>query len=536
MEKQISTSRSGRRSRLLAALIVTVLASDLGLKAQGPPAVHGTGTANTVPLWTGTTAIANSALNQSGGNLSTSGSMTAASFTGNGSGLTNVNAATLGNLPASSFAQLAAGSNAFSGSVSIGGILSGATISSGNGGFQFGSTQVLSILPGLFNLYVGQSAGQGAGASNTGTQNSSTGYQTLFLNTTGSYNTAVGTSALYSNTTGANNTAAGDFALNKNSTGVDNTALGMEALLNNTTGGLNTATGTFALHSNTTGAVNTATGNNALLSNTTGSRNTGIGDGSLYYSTTGNDNTAVGRLSLTALLTGSNNVAIGSNAGTNFNGAESNNIDINNGGATGESGVIRVGDPNNQTAAFIAGINGVTTGSVTTSTVLVDSNGQLGTIASSRRYKEDIHDMGVASDGLLRLHPVTFRYKKAYADGSKPVQYGLIAEEVAEVYPDLVVRGKDGQPETVQYYKLDAMLLNEVQKLAGLHHSDEQEIAADQKRISELQRQIDDQRKQFDEQQVTLKQLLAQVRVLQASVSTSHSRPEAVSTSSLSVK
>src|SRR5213079_299124 len=168
-----------------------------------------------------------------------------------------------------------------------------------------------------------------------------------------------------------------------------------------------------------------------------------------------------------------------------------------------------IGTAGAHTSTFIAGINGVTPAGNTTSTVLVDGNGQLGTIASSRRYKEGIHDMGAASDGLLRLRPVTFRYKKPYADGSKPIQYGLVAEEVAEVYPDLVVRGKDGQVETVQYYKLDAMLLNEVQKLARLH-------TADQAQIAKLQSQIAEQRKQAQQQEAATKQLLAQVRVIQA--------------------
>ena len=146
--------------------------------------------------------------------------------------------------------------------------------------------------------------------------------------------------------------------------------------------------------------------------------------------------------------------------------------------------------------------------------MLVDSNGQLGTVLSSRRYKEDIHDMGAASDGLLRLRPVTFRYKKPYADGSKPIQYGLVAEEVADVYPDLVVRGKDGKVETVQYYKLDAMLLNEVQKLDKLH-------AADQAEIAHLQSQIAEQRKQGKEQQAAMSHLLSQVHSIQMTLEAS---------------
>jgi len=147
-------------------------------------------------------------------------------------------------------------------------------------------------------------------------------------------------------------------------------------------------------------------------------------------------------------VNGNFNILLGAFAGINFfNSNESANIDIGNLGVAGESGVIRIGTdvnlvpscanfPGCHSATFIAGINGVTTGSNTTSTVLIDSNGQLGTIPSSRLYKEDIHDMGAASDGLLRLRPVTFRYKKAFDDGSKPIQYGLVAEEVAEVYPN----------------------------------------------------------------------------------------------------
>jgi hypothetical protein len=130
---------------------------------------------------------------------------------------------------------------------------------------------------------------------------------------------------------------------------------------------------------------------------------------------------------------------------------------------------------------------------------------------SSRRYKENIRDMGAASNGLLRLHPVTFRYKKPLDDGTKPVQYGLIAEEVAEVYPDMVVRNKDGQIETVQYYKLDAMLLNEVQKLSKAH-------AADQAEIARLESQVAEQAKQSQEQRAAMKQLLAQVHGIQVSL------------------
>jgi hypothetical protein len=224
---------------------------------------------------------------------------------------------------------------------------------------------------------------------------------------------------------------------------------------------------------------------------------------------------------------------VGSEAGSNFDSNESNNIDIGNEGLTGESNVIRIGDTSAlgcllpcQKATYIAGIYGATTSNAgTTIPVMIDSTGNLGTMSSSRRYKEDIHDMGAASDGLLRLRPVTFRYKKPYADGSKPIQYGLVAEEVADVYPDVVVRGKDGQVETVQYYKLDAMLLNEIQKLAKEHTADLSEMqklseahAADQAEIARLQSQVAEQAKQGQEQQAAMTQLLAQVHGIQLSL------------------
>jgi hypothetical protein len=419
------------------------------------------------------------------------------------------NAIKLGGLPSSAFAQLAAGSNSFTGGMSIGGSLSANSISSSDS-YQIGGTPALSFFPGLFNLYVGQSAGQGAGSGNTGTQNTATGYQTLFRNTSGSGNTAVGTSALYSNTTGNRNTAIGNFALNTN-TSDSNTAVGSTALVNNTTGNNNTATGNSALFNNTTECCNTATGNNALLNNT-GKANTATGDGALYNNGTGSNNVAVGRLSLSGLSTGSGNTSVGTFAGLNFNGSESNNIDINNAGLAGESGVIRIG-AGTETATYIAGIFGAAT-SLPGAAVYVDANGHLGTVSSSRRFKEDIRDMGPDSDGLLRLRPVTFRYKTHSADGSKPIQYGLTAEEVAEVYPDLVIYGDQGQPETVQYYKLEPMLLNEVQKLAQAHADDQAEIA-------KLQLEVASQRKQAQEQQAAMTQLDAKVRAIEESLARS---------------
>jgi len=243
------------------------------------------------------------------------------------------------------------------------------------------------------------------------------------------------------------NTTLGVGAL-QNNIGVDNTATGNDALQSNTTGRQNTASGANALQSNTTGAYNTANGQAALQSNTTGADNTANGMGALFSNTTGSYNTAIGNSAGANLTTGSGNIDIGFGASGN----------------AGETATIRIGGPSYQTRAFIVGIRGITTGNNNAIPVVIDSNGQLGTVSSSRRFKEDIHDMDTASDGLLRLRPVTFRYQKPFADGSKPIQYGLIAEEVSEVYPDLVARSADGQIETVKYQVLDSMLLNELQK------------------------------------------------------------------------
>ena len=165
---------------------------------------------------------------------------------------------------------------------------------------------------------------------------------------------------------------------------------------------------------------------------------------------TGQFNTAVGAFAASAKVTGDFNTYIGY--------AVAN--DVNN----TESGTIRIADAGYSSRFFAGAVRGVTTGVANAVAVVIDGNGQLGTINSSRRYKEDIQDMGDASSGLLKLRPVTYRYTQAFADGSKPIDYGLIAEEVEEVYPDLVAHLKNGEVETVQYHKINAMLLNEVQK------------------------------------------------------------------------
>jgi hypothetical protein len=225
---------------------------------------------------------------------------------------------------------------------------------------------------------------------------------------------------------------------------------------------------------------------NALQGNIGGGNdNTAVGNLALFSNSAGDNNTAVGASALSSNSSGDRNIAVGFFAGADLTTGD-NNIDIGNSGVAGESNTIRIGTAITQTKTFIAGIRGVTTGSATGSNVLIDTNGQLGTVSSSRRYKEDIRDMGTASDRLLQLRPVTFRYKKPYDDGSKPLEYGLIAEEVAEVYPDLVVYNNAGEVESVQYHKLPAMLLNEVQKQHGLNQEQQAQIARLEAQNSEL--------------------------------------------------
>jgi hypothetical protein len=247
---------------------------------------------------------------------------------------------------------------------------------------------------------------------------------------------------------GTENTFVGVNAGNLTMTGTDNAGSGFSALGQNTTGNFNTASGAFALSTNTTGNANTAAGVNALKQNTSGFQNTAYGTGALGTSATGSNNVAVGFIAGNNATGGSNNIYLGASAS----------------GQAGESNTIYLGVQGTQTKTVIAGIRGITTGAADAVSVVIDSHGQLGTINSSRRYKEDIHDMGDASSRLMQLRPVTYRYKQAYADGTKPTDYGLIAEEVELVYPDLVVHLADGEVETVQYQKINAMLLNEVQK------------------------------------------------------------------------
>jgi Chaperone of endosialidase len=322
-----------------------------------------------------------------------------------------------------------------------------------------------------FNTAEGQNA---LFSLTTGSANTAVGWFSLFTLTTGSFNTATGAGSLLFNTADQN-TAFGTAALLFNTIGSNNTALGTAALLNNTEGSFNTANGFIALSSNTDGAVNTATGAAALFHNTAGSDNTANGFNALNNNTEGDANTAIGRDALFRNTVGSNNTALGAFAGSSLKGNSNNNIDIGNPGVAFESDTIRVGSEF-QTRTFIAGIRGVQTGVADAVNVLIDSAGQLGTMSSSRRFKKEIKPMDKASEAILALKPVSFHYK---GDNIGTPQFGLIAEEVAQVNPDLVVRDKNGEIYTVRYEAVNAMLLNEFLK-------EHRKVEEQEKTIAEL--------------------------------------------------
>jgi hypothetical protein len=284
----------------------------------------------------------------------------------------------------------------------------------------------------------------------TGFYNTAVGMFSLLSLTDGSFNTAIGAGTLLAST-GQDNTATGAGALLTNSTGTANTANGTFALFSNTTGGGNVAVGTFALNDNIAGTNNTAVGYLALRDNL-GDENTGIGIGALESNTSGSFNTAVGTFAGDA-LSGDNNIDIGYNVV----------------GLAGESNTIRIGNTD-ITDTFIRGISGVTVAGG--DAVFVNSNGKLGTTTSSTRFKDEIKPMGKASEAILALRPVSFRYKKEIDPKGIP-EFGLIAEEVAQVNPALITRDREGKPHAVRYEQINAMLLNEF--LKEHHKVEEQE-------------------------------------------------------------
>jgi hypothetical protein len=301
--------------------------------------------------------------------------------------------------------------------------------------------------------------------------NTAEGQAALLSLTIGGFNTAVGLLSLRSNTTNSLNTAVGAGTLLAN-TADENTAVGAGALLSNTIGGGHAAYGAFALFSNTTGVANTAIGDRALFHNTTGIENTAIGVNALVSNTTGDANTALGIGAGSNVTTASNVICIGS-----------------------------IGGADVSSTCFIDNIRGVTTQNPDAIPVLVDSAGQLGTVSSSRRFKKEIKPMDKTSEAILALKPVTFHYK---SDKTGTPQFGLIAEEVAEANPDLVVRDKNGEVYTVRYDAVNAMLLNEFLK-------EHRKVEQQGQKIQEQDATIARQREEFDATITALKKEMATV-------------------------
>ncbi len=338
----------------------------------------------------------------------------------------------------------------------------------------------------------------------TGIQNA-TGFNTLFHNTTGEANTAHGREALFNNTTGANNTANGFQALFSNTSGHANTANGFEALFYNT-GSLNTATGSLTLFNNTIGSLNTANGVNALFRNTTGTFNTATGNEALFFNTIGNDNTANGvsalanntrglqntangSLALVSNSIGNNNTAIGFRALVNNASGSSNiGVGVNAGSAvTSARNVICVGTgltgANVSDRCYIDNIWQEPGGS---QAVYVNAAGKLGALVSARRFKDEIKPMGEASEVIYRLKPVSFRYKPE-VEATRLPAFGLIAEDVEKINPDLVIRDQEGKPYSVRYEQVKAMLLNEFLK----EHRKVEQLTKDfGSKLAEQQKQI----------------------------------------------
>jgi hypothetical protein len=329
------------------------------------------------------------------------------------------------------------------------------------------NTQAVSPPPD--GAYPGNNTAEGQNALfslTSGVDNTAVGFQALFRNTTGSDNTATGAKALQSNTTGIRNSAFGKYALFFNSDGVENTAVGFKALYRNGLGAANTATGGEALFSNISGQSNTAEGYLALFSNTNGDGNTAIGDEALFSNTTGSGNTAIGFSALDSNTTGDSNIAIGVNASFNVS-TGNDNIAIGTlagTNVTAVDNVICIGSfvsgANRTNSCYIGNIWQRPGGS---QAVYVNAAGKLGAQVSSRRFKDDIKPMEETSEVIYRLKPVSFRYKPEI-EPTRPLGFGLIAEDVEKINPDLVARDKEGKPYTVRYDAVNAMLLNEFLK------------------------------------------------------------------------
>jgi Chaperone of endosialidase len=353
-------------------------------------------------------------------------------------------------------------------------------------------SRVQAVVPPPDGCYPNYTTAEGCNALNfltTGAGNSGLGWYSLYFNSTGSFNTGVGGGALALNNADSN-TAVGAAALLLNTAGHDNTAVGTDALLYNDSGDFNTAGGSEVLFGNTTGSQNTAYGFAALFGNTTGTANTAVGFGALQNNTSGGYNIAIGALSAANVITADGVICIGS-AGA----------DVNN-------------------SCYIANIYSNVQPIVGTNpdSVTITSNGRLGRgNVSSRRYKHDIKAMDKASEGIYALKPVSFRYNKQY-DVTQTLAFGLIAEEVAEVYPDLVGRNPEGQPESVRYEQINAMLLNEFLK----EHRKVEDLRKD------FQATVAQQQKEIASLAATVKEQAAQIQKVSAQLEASKPAPQMV--------
>jgi hypothetical protein len=375
-------------------------------------------------------------------------------------------------------------------------------VNTGTNNTAVGWFSLKSNVGGQYNTAVGS----GALFNNTASRNTAVGGAAMFSNTSGSFNTAVGMLSLFTNSTGSSNTAVGDGALFTNSTGSSNTAIGRVALLSNTTGGGNVATGAQALVSNTTGGQNTAYGYQAMLDNTIGEDNAAVGFGALGSNTSGIENTAVGISALANNTAGNGNTAIGAHAleesiDGDINIALGRNAGLN---VSTASNVICIGalGANVTASCYIDNIWSKPGGS---QAVYVNSDGKLGALVSSRRFKDDIKPINQASEVIYGLRPVSFRYKSEI-EPARPLAFGLIAEEVEKINPDLVSRDKDGKPLTVRYDQVNAMLLNEFLK-------EQKKVQEQEATIAQLKQEIETVVARLKEHDSRIQKVSAQIEV-----------------------
>jgi hypothetical protein len=334
----------------------------------------------------------------------------------------------------------------------------------------------------------------------------------VYIDSTGHLGAEIGGKAIFNANPSIENIAIGDGAGNTTATGGQNQIISDRSGSSLTTGNADVFMGSYAGSATTTGNGDVFLGYLSGENTTTGAYNTFVGGETGLANGVGNNNAFLGFRAGVNLKSGTSNTFLGAGAG-GINTAGDNNIYINYPGAASESGTIRIGSYGTQSAAYIAGIYGVTSASGVP--VYINSNGQLGTQTLSRRYKEEIREMGNATEALMKLRPVTFYYKHEYDNGSRTLQYGLIAEEVAKVFPELVAYNPDGTPYTVRYQFLSSMLLNEVQKQYRRSQHEGEVLLAQQQRIDQQQQEISE-----------LKERLSQIeKILSSGVVNGGSRP-----------